>query len=464
MCLQIKKWNVVLEESWKALKIQMWAGLGFMEEQRFKTFCRRLEYLFATMVADMFENIIWVTVPKVWNLRNLQLEISGQLPSNVIDSTNINSWELLMVLERMKFLLILHDVRQFISLEKVGIPRPTAENGCKIVLIARSEEVCDAMGVDSKIGLKDLSSWELFHGNVGEVADSSSLKPLATQVLNMCADYSLAIVLMAGALKDVSDVEDDKTRKCLRNYALFCENGWIASELLMQRWIFDGLIDAHDQGKKMLETLINFSLLDYEQEIEFVKMKKKIRYILLEYIVPTEEAQVLFLINGGMGLTKPPKVEQWEGLIEICLMDNDISELPISPSCPKLRKLFLERNYKLRIITPSFFDNMPALQVLNLSRTSIKSLPESLFKLFNLRRLFLNRCVLITTLSPEVGELKQLEVLDLEGTEIMILPKEVGQLTNLTCLEISFFEPTSRRSLKQSREIIPCGAISAYIY
>ncbi|XP_021665465.2 disease resistance protein RPS2-like [Hevea brasiliensis] len=461
-----------------------------------KPFVEGLKYLFATMVADMFENIIWVTVPKVWNLRNLQLEISGQLPSNVIDSTNINSWELLMVLERMKFLLILHDVRQFISLEKVGIPRPTAENGCKIGLIARSEEVCDAMGVDSKIGLKDLSSWELFHGNVGEVADSSSLKPLATQVLNMCADYSLAIVLMAGALKDVSDVEvwrraletlrrkpdsdqekleilmanvlmfsyehlqDDKTRKCLRNYALFCENGWIASELLMQRWIFDGLIDAHDQGKKMLETLINFSLLDYEQEIEFVKMKKKIRYILLEYIVPTEEAQVLFLINGGMGLTKPPKVEQWEGLIEIGLMDNHISELPISPSCPKLRKLFLERNYKLRIIPP-FFDNMPALQVLNLSRTSIKSLPESLFKLLNLRRLFLNRCVLITTLSPEVGELKQLEVLDLEGTEIMFLPKEVGQLTNLTCLEVSFFEPTSRRSLKQSSEIIPCGAISA---
>ncbi|KAF2320154.1 hypothetical protein GH714_024679 [Hevea brasiliensis] len=104
---------------------------------------------------------------------------------------------------------------------------------------------------------------------------------------------------------------------------------------------------------------------------------------------------------------------------------------------------------------------MPALQVLNLSRTSIKSLPESLFKLFNLRRLFLNHCVLITTLSSKVGELKQLEVLDLEGTEIMYLPKEVGQLTNLTCLEVSFFEPTSQRRLEQSGEIIPCGAISA---
>ncbi|KAF2320707.1 hypothetical protein GH714_030240 [Hevea brasiliensis] len=180
----------------------------------------------------------------------------------------------------------------------------------------------------------------------------------------------------------------------------------------------------------------------------------------MDNILP-EEAPVLFLINGGMGLTKPPKVEQWDGLIEICLMDNDISKLPISPSCPKLQKLFLGRNYKLRIIPPPFFDHMPALQVLNLSRTSIKSLPESLFKLFNLRRLFLNHCALITTLSPKIGELEQLEVLDLEGTEIMYLPKEVGKLTNLTCLEVSFFEPASRRTLEQSHEIIPCGTISA---
>lgn len=190
------------------------------------------------------------------------------------------------------------------------------------------------------------------------------------------------------------------------------------------------------------------------------RRRKKIRHTLLEHIFQPEEAQLLFLIHGGMRLTKPPKVEQWKELVEICLMDNDISELPMSPSCPKLRKLFLERNYKLRIIPPSFFNNMPALQVLNLSRTSIKYLPESLFKLLNLKMLFLNHCALITTLSPEVGELKQLEVLDLEGTEIMYLPTEVGQLTNLVSLEVSFFEPTSRRRLEQSCEIIPRGVIS----
>ncbi|KAF2320170.1 hypothetical protein GH714_024923 [Hevea brasiliensis] len=410
------------------------------------------------------------------------------------------------LLEALKIQPVIRDVfqfviwvtvpKEFISLNTVGIPDPTPENGCKIVLTTRSEQVCDRISVDSKINLENLLC-KLFWENVGESIYSSNLQPLARKVVDLCCYHSHAIFLMSKALKDESDVDvwnnaietlnmqaaspeqelehimvnvlkfsylrlpDDTTRRCLKNGALFFVNEKIARKSLIDNWISDDLTDTHQKGRNVLETLVTAGLLERSEDGQFFTLHEIDRCILLEYIVPTEEAQVLFLINGGMGLTKPPKVEQWEGLIEICLMDNDISELPISPSCPKLRKLFLERNYKLRIIPPSFFDNMPALQVLNLSRTSIKSLPESLFKLFNLRRLFLNHCVLITTLSSKVGELKQLEVLDLEGTEIMYLPKEVGQLTNLTCLEVSFFEPTSQRRLEQSGEIIPCGAISA---
>uniref|UniRef100_A0A2N9GFY8 ALOG domain-containing protein n=1 Tax=Fagus sylvatica TaxID=28930 RepID=A0A2N9GFY8_FAGSY len=126
------------------------------------------------------------------------------------------------------------------------------------------------------------------------------------------------------------------------------------------------------------------------------------------------EQHGLFLMQGSLGLTKPPKDEDWENAKEIYLMDNDLSVLPENPRCPKLSALFLQRNYKLRTIPPSFFDHMCALQTLNLSRTGIK-------------------------LSPKVGELKQLEVLDLEGTEIMDLPQEIEKLTNLTCLEVSFY-------------------------
>jgi hypothetical protein len=105
---------------------------------------------------------------------------------------------------------------------------------------------------------------------------------------------------------------------------------------------------------------------------------------------------------------------------------------------------------------------MPALQILNLSRTGIKSLPDSILRLVSLKRLFLNDCHRFMILSPKVGELKQLEVLDIEGTDIMDLPKEIKELTNLTCLEVSFcaYLSNGRRAM-QSDVVVPCGIISA---
>jgi disease resistance protein RPS2 len=153
----------------------------------------------------------------------------------------------------------------------------------------------------------------------------------------------------------------------------------------------------------------------------------------------------------------PPKDEDWENAKEIYLVDNELSVLPENPRCPELSALFIQRNYKLRTIPPSFFDHMPALQILNLSRTGIKSLPDSVISLVSLKRLFLNDCHRFMMLSPNVGELKQLEVLDLDKTQIMDLPKEIKKLTNLTCLEVSF----CGTYVQSNVVVIPCGVISA---
>jgi disease resistance protein RPS2 len=168
------------------------------------------------------------------------------------------------------------------------------------------------------------------------------------------------------------------------------------------------------------------------------------------------EQHGLILMQGGLGLTKPPKDEDWENAKEIYFMDNELTVLPENPRCPKLSALYLQRNYKLRTIPPSFFDHMPALQILNLSRTGIKFLPDSIVRLVGLKRLFLNDCHRFMRLSPKVGELKQLEVLDLEGTEIMDLPQEIEKLTNLTCLEVSF----CGTYVQSNVVVIPCGVIS----
>ncbi|KAL3729268.1 hypothetical protein ACJRO7_026377 [Eucalyptus globulus] len=175
---------------------------------------------------------------------------------------------------------------------------------------------------------------------------------------------------------------------------------------------------------------------------------------------PEYGSKVLML--GGLGLMEPPEVTQWQTYTEIYLMENRLTELHEDPQCPVLLVLFLNRNYKLRTISLSFFDYMPALEILNLSRTRIKSLPESLFGLSCLKRLFLTHCEMLSVLPPKIGELQQLELLDMEGTEIMDLPKEVAKLTKLTCLEVSFC-PGINWGTKSAgaNALIPQGTISA---
>uniref|UniRef100_A0A2P2JA50 Uncharacterized protein n=1 Tax=Rhizophora mucronata TaxID=61149 RepID=A0A2P2JA50_RHIMU len=166
------------------------------------------------------------------------------------------------------------------------------------------------------------------------------------------------------------------------------------------------------------------------------------------------------LMQGGMGLTTPPECQEWERSTEIHLMNNEFSELPETLICPVLETLLLNGNSRLRKIPESFFNNMPALQILNLSRTRIKSLPKSLFQLINLKRLFLNHCELFMRLQPEIGKLRNLEILDLEGTWITNLPKEVQHLKTLTCLKLSFDDPVNYRK-ELLNEVIPRGVLSA---
>ena len=200
-------------------------------------------------------------------------------------------------------------------------------------------------------------------------------------------------------------------------------------------------------------------------DVEAVKIPKssgQVEFQIEDGEIEPEAGEQSFLMQSGLGLTKPLKDEDWTNSKEICLMDSELSVLPENPRCPNLSALFLPRNYKLRMIPPAFFDYMPALQILNLSRTGIKSLPDSLTRLVSLKRLFLSNCHRLMRLLPKVGDLKQLEVLDLEGAKIMDLPKEIKKLTNLTCLEVSFYGYVSNdRRAMQSNAAVPCGVISA---
>ncbi|KAM7482060.1 hypothetical protein LguiB_006643 [Lonicera macranthoides] len=153
----------------------------------------------------------------------------------------------------------------------------------------------------------------------------------------------------------------------------------------------------------------------------------------------------------------PPQDELWSGKSRrvITLSDSGLSNLPEEPYRPTLEELFLQNNPDLTEIPPSFFLRMPQLHILDLSNTSIKSLPKSISSLFKLRRLLLRSRELLSELPPEIGDLCNLEMLDLEGTELICLPMEIWWLLRLKLLNVSFYECAD-----QYKRFIPPSTLS----
>ncbi|KAI8025139.1 Disease resistance protein [Camellia lanceoleosa] len=334
-----------------------------------------------------------------------------------------------------------------------------------------------------------LLPWKLFCRNVGPslVHSSSVIQQMATRLVKECYGNLRAIVLLlARAMKGVTDIDvwelalhqlasrsshqqengmsqvmvrvlkffwDQKdiiTKHCINN--CIDRQQWSADSLVSS-WIENGLVETEANGKDILQELINSFLLENLDNSYLVQMHEETRQFLSSHLS--------HLRLGGLGLTETQKVEDWLFAKKIELMNNKLSELPENPKCPLLQKLLLHNNYDLMEIPQIFFKDMPHLTHLDLSYTSIKSLPPSISNLKSLQKFFLRGCELLIELPPHIGTLENLEEFDLEGTEIMYLPKEIGKLINLRCFKVSFCQHANRcKETKQIDTTIPTGVLS----
>ncbi|XVF78127.1 hypothetical protein PTKIN_Ptkin14bG0104400 [Pterospermum kingtungense] len=232
--------------------------------------------------AKRFDNVIWVTVSKESNIEKLQDGIAraliGVLPEK--EDKVRRAGQLLGILEKAKkYVLILDDVWDKISLEDVGIPEPTSSNGCKLVLTTRKKEACNFIGCDEVIKVKPLSEEEalaLFLHKVGpKVSQSPTLQSTLRLVVKECAGLPLTVVVVAGTLRGVDDphiwnnalnelkqrigevegmeaevierlkfsfdhLKDEKVKHCFLYCALYPEDFEIEKDELIQCWIDEG--------------------------------------------------------------------------------------------------------------------------------------------------------------------------------------------------------------------------------
>ncbi|KAJ6314019.1 hypothetical protein OIU78_017637 [Salix suchowensis] len=147
------------------------------------------------------------------------------------------------------------------------------------------------------------------------------------------------------------------------------------------------------------------------------------------------------MVKAGVGLKEWPRnTKSFEGCTTISLMGNKLTELPERLACPQLKVLLLELDYDVNV-PERFFEGMKEIEVLSLTGgcLSLQSLEFST----NLKSLLLIRCECNDLIW--LRKLQRLEILGfIELSSLEELPDEIGELKELRLLDV-----TGCRSLRR---------------
>ncbi|GLT32652.1 hypothetical protein SLA2020_073030 [Shorea laevis] len=257
-----------------------------------------------------FTKIIWVTVSQSLSVVKLQGDIARKMNKNLPKGSDEleRASRLKGIMKTVKYALILDDVWDKFTLHRVGIPEPTIENGCKIVITSRSVDVCNYLRcqIVKVPPLPQQESLNLFLDKVGhDILLIPNLENILKKMVAECAGLPLAIVVIAGSMRGVRDIREwrsalrqlrqcvvgtekdsedeifkrlkfsyDRLRnssiqECFSYCSLYSEDWVIPREDLIEDWICEGLVEKlgsrremHDKGHVILNRLLNNCLLE----------------------------------------------------------------------------------------------------------------------------------------------------------------------------------------------------------
>ncbi|KAG6666586.1 hypothetical protein CIPAW_01G041500 [Carya illinoinensis] len=432
-----------------------------------------------------FSCVLWVTVSKNLDIKKLQMGIASRLKLELKESSGADGMatQLHRRLKEERFLLILDDAWQKIDLDILGVPRPEVQSGSKIMLTSRSLDVCRDMLTDVEVKmsvLKDEDAWQLFSRHAADVVSLEHIRPLAEAICRECQGLPLAIITTGTAMRrktnpevwkhalnqfrrsvpcaaqveetvykhlkwSYDSLECEDLKNCFLYCSLFPEDFSIDIVELVWYWLAEGLIDEREdyevfysRGISLIENLKDACLLEEGSRKGTVKMHDVVRDVSIWIASTCSEDGSKYLVRTGKGLKEISATELSNSLKRVSFMDNDLEKLPndFVIRCSEASTFLLQNNPRLDLIPEIFLERFKALRVLNFSTTCIKSLPDSLLQLDDLRALLLSNCKDLEGLPP-LERLSRLQVLDLSLTGIRELSRGLEQLSNLRHLNLA---------------------------
>ncbi|PHT52170.1 hypothetical protein CQW23_06632 [Capsicum baccatum] len=428
------------------------------------------------LVNDHRYQVRWLTVSQGFSIKGLQDELAKfvNLDLSNEEDEHRRSAKLNRAFQKTnKMVIILDDVWDRLSLEKLG--DPLGVEGYKLILTTRSYEVCLKMGCQIQLEVKTLNTddaWELFRKGLGfETQLSPDIERVAKSMAGRCEGLPLGLITLAGSMRGVTDIREwrnalnefpedmesdvfkvlkysydrlrDKTmQECFLYCALYPEDDVIEIDALIGRFIMEGLVKGNsreeefNRGHTILNKLVKLCLLEAtvdDSEDEAVRMHDLLREMALR--ITTNKPR--YLVRAGRGSQVLEEQDWVFNLDRASFYESKIKRIPddMAPNCPTLSTLILSY-CGLTMIPGSFFQYMNNLQVLDLSYNSeLMDLPSSISNLDILRALSLRECDQLRSVPP-LGKLKNLRVLDVFCTGIKEVPQGMENLVKLKFLDM----------------------------
>ncbi|KAJ0251461.1 Leucine-rich repeat-containing protein [Hirschfeldia incana] len=430
-----------------------------------------------------FRLVVWATVSKDFNLIRVQRQITERLKikTNVGDTAEELAGRICHVLtEEPNVLLILDDVWETIDLNLLGIPLTRRPESLKVVLTSRFHYVCRYINTDVDFRVECLSedeSWKLFCQSAGNVVRSDLVKPIAKAISRECGGLPLAIITVGSTLRGKKDVKlwshalkelkrsvpyatsieervfkplklsfdslDDKMKSCFLFCALFPEDTPIKIGELVNYWMAEGYIDEEgnheesmNEGMTWIENLKDCCLLEDGPHDGTIKMHDIVRDFSI-WVTSSSQSEYHSLIMSGSSLKEVQPNKFVSSVQRVSLMQTRLEKLPESlVECAQASTLLLQYNSYLLEVPQGFLQAFPALKILNLSATRVRSLPQSLSLLHSLQSLILRDCYFLKEL-PALNTLVKLQYMDLCATSISETPEGLEVMTKLRHLDLS---------------------------
>ncbi|CAD6257736.1 unnamed protein product [Miscanthus lutarioriparius] len=463
---KLKQWLVgdLKEKNYKIATVWGMGGVG-------KT--TLVDHVYKIVKPD-FDVAAWVTVSQSYQVEDLLKRIAREF-GIITDAINMEIRSLVEIirkhLEGKRYILVLDDVWEkdvWINIMEV-FPTKCSR---RFVMTSRKLEVASLATSNCTIEMEPLGykhSFELFcrltFSNSDDRRCPLELLDLAVKFLQKCEGLPIAIACIRRLLsfKQPTYSEWDSVYKelelqssnnvmqgvdsilkvsledlpyelknCFLHCAMFPEDYELKRRRSIRHWITSGFIKVKENktleqvAEGYLNDLVNRSLLQVVRKnasgcVKCCRMHDVIRHLALD-----KAAKECFgKVYEGHGTFSV------DGTRRLSIKSTNI--VPLNPSgATHLRAIYVFTSSAVDLLR-TILASTTLLSTLDLQGTEIKSLPNEVFSLFNLRFLGLRKTG-IETLPEAVGRLQNLEVLDAFGTGMLSLPKDVAKLKKLRYL------------------------------